>query len=90
MNELIDKTCFSTVFDNKGSYSQSYGFSISHVWMWELDHKEVWVPKNWCVWIVVLEKTLESSLDCQDIKQVISKENQRWIFIGKTDAKTEV
>ena len=75
-------------FANKGLYSQSYGFSSSHVWMWELDHKEGWAPKNWCFWIVVLEKTLESPLD-STIKSVNVKGNQPWIFIGRTDAEAE-
>ena len=61
-------------FANKGLSSQSYGFSGSHVWMWELAHKESWVPKNWCFWTVVLEKTLESPLDCKEISQSILKE----------------
>ena len=76
---------------DKGPYSQSYGFSSSHVWMWEweLDHKECWALKNWCFWTVVLEKTLESPLDCKDIKSVNSKGNQSWIFIGGTDAEAE-
>ena len=74
-------------FANKGPYSQSYDFSSSHVWMWELDHKEGWVPKNWCFQIVVLEKTLESPLNCKEIKPVNSKGNQPWIFIGRTDAE---
>ena len=74
-------------FANKGSYSQSYGFSSSNVWMWQLDHKEGWAPKNWCFWTVVLEKTLESPLDCKEIKPVNPKGNQFWIFIGRTDAK---
>ena len=69
--------------------SQSYGFSCTHVWMWELNHKESWVPKNWCFWTVVLEKTLESSLDSREIKPVHPKGNQSWIFIGKTDAEAE-
>ena len=77
-------------FASKGLYSQSYGFSSSHVWMWELDHKEVWVPKNWCFWIVMLEKTLESPLYCKEIKPVNPKGNQPWIFIGMTDAEAEV
>ena len=64
-------------------------FSISHVWMWELDHKESWAPKNWCFWTVVLEKTLESPLDCKETKPVHPKGNQSWIFIGKTDAEAE-
>ena len=76
-------------FAYKGPSSQSYGFSSSHVWMWELDHKEGWALKNWCFWIVVLEKTLEGPLDCKGIKSVISKGNQSWIFIGRTDAEAE-
>ena len=64
-------------------------FSSGHIWMWELDYKESWVPKNWCFWTVVLEKTLESPLDCTDIQPVKPKGNQSWIFIGKTDAKAE-
>ena len=64
-------------------------FSSSHVWMWELDHKESWVLKNWCFWTVVLEKTLESPLDCREIKPVNPKGNQSWIFIGRTDAEAE-
>ena len=74
---------------NKGLSSQSYSFSSSHVWMWELDCKESWVPKKWCFWTVVLEKTLESSLDCKEIKLVNPKWNQSWIFIGRTDAEAE-
>ena len=74
---------------NKGPSSQSYGFSSSHVWMWELDHKEGWAQKNWCFWTVVLEKTLESPLDCKEIQPVNPKGNQSWIFIGRTDAAAE-
>ena len=74
-------------FANKSPSSQSYGFSTSHLWMWELDHKESWVPKNWCFWTVVLEKTLESPLDCKEIQAVHPKWNQPWILIGRTDAK---
>ena len=77
----------SHYFANKGPYSQSYGFSSSHVWMWELDYKESWAPKNWCFWTVVLEKTLESPLDCKEIQPVHPKGNQSWIVIGRTDAK---
>ena len=77
-------------FANKGPSSQSYGFSSSHVWMWELDHKEGWVPKNWCFWTVMLEKTLESLLDCKEIQPVHSKGNQSWTFIGGTDAEAEI
>ena len=70
-------------------HSQSYGFSRSHVQMWELDYKESWAPKNWCFWTVVMEKTLESPLDCKEIKPVHPKGNQFWIFIGRTDAEAE-
>ena len=76
-------------FINKGPSSQSFGFSSSHVWMWELDYKERWEPKNWCFWTVVLEKTLESPLDCKEIRPVHPKGNQSWIFIGRTDAEAE-
>ena len=76
-------------FANKGLSSQSYGFSSSHVWMWELGYKESWVPKNWCFWTVVLEKTLESLLDFKEIQAVNPKGNQSWIFIGRTDASVE-
>ena len=76
-------------FASKGLYSQSYGFSSSHVQMWELDHKEDWVPKKWCFQIMVLEKTLESPLDSKEIKLVNPKENQFWIFTGRTDAEAE-
>ena len=69
--------------------SQSYGFSSSHIWMWELDHKEGWALKNWCFWTVVLEKTFQSPLDCKEIKPVNPKGNQFWIFIGRTDAEAE-
>ena len=76
-------------FANKGQSSQSYGFSSSYVWMWELDYKESWALKNWCFWTVVLEKTVESPLDCKEIQPVSPKENQSWIFIGRTDAEAE-
>ena len=69
--------------------SQSYSFSSSHVWMWELDYKESWVPKNWCFWTVVLEKTLESPLDCKEIQPVHPKGDQSWVFFGRNDAKAE-
>ena len=64
-------------------------FSNSHVWMWELDHKEDWMPKNWCFWVVLLEKIPESPLDSKEIQQVNSKGNQSWIFIGRADAEAE-
>ena len=76
-------------FAEKGSHNQSCGFSSSHVWMWELDQKETWALKNWCFWIVVLEKTLESPLDSKEIKPVNPKGNEPWIFIGRTDAEAE-
>ena len=76
-------------FANKGPSSQSYGFSSSHVWMWELDYKESWVLKNWCFWTVVLKMTLESLLDYEEIQPVHPKGNQSWIFIGRTDAAAE-
>ena len=76
-------------FANKGPSSQSYGFSSSHVWMWELDYKESWVPKNWGIWTVVLEKTLESPLECKEIQPVHLKGNQSWIFTERTDAEDE-
>ena len=76
-------------FANEGLSSHSYGFSISHVWIWELDYKESWVPKNWCFWTVVLEKTLESPLDCKEIQPVHPKGDQPWVFIGRTDAEAE-
>ena len=74
---------------NQGPSSQAYGFSSGHVWMWELNHKESWVPKNWYFWTVVLEKTLESPLDCKEIQPVYPKGNQSWIFIGRIDAEAE-
>ena len=76
-------------FASKGSSSQSYGFSNSHVWMWELDYKKSWAPKNWCFWTVVLEKTLESPWDYKEIKPVKPKGNQSWIFIGRTVSEAE-
>ena len=76
-------------FADKGPYSQGYGLSSSHVWMWKLDHKEGRVPKNWCFWTVVLGKTLESPLGYKEIKPVNPKESQYWIFIGGTDAEVE-
>ena len=74
---------------NKCPSSQSYGLSSSHVWMSELDYKESWVPKNWCFWTVVLEKTLESPLDCKEIQPVHPKRDQSWVFIGRTDVEAE-
>ena len=76
-------------FVNKGLSSQGYGFSSGHVWMWKLNYKESWTPKNWCFWTVVLEKTLESPLDCREIQPVHPKGDQSWVFTGRTDAKAE-
>ena len=73
-------------FAKKGPSSQSYGFSSSHVWMWELDYKESWAPKNWCLWTVVLERT---PMNNKEIKPVYPKGNKSWIFIGRTDAEAE-
>ena len=78
----------SMTFADKGPSSQGYGFSSSHVWMWELDYKESWAPKNWCFWTLVLEKTLESPLDCKEIQPVHPKD-QSWVFIGRTDVEAE-
>ena len=74
---------------SKGLSSQGYGFSSGHVWMWELDYKESWAPKNWCFWTVVLEKTLESPLDCKEIQPVHPKGDQSCAFIGRTDVDVE-
>ena len=76
-------------FADKGPSSQSYGFSSSHVWIRELDYKESWLPKNWCFLTVGLEKTLESPMDCKEIKPVHLKRNQSWLFSGRTDAEAE-
>ena len=76
-------------FASKGPSAQSYSFSSSHIWMWEINHKQDWTLKNWCFWTVVLEKTLESPLDCKEIQPVNPKGNQPWIFIGRTDAEAE-
>ena len=84
---LRDQTQFSLI---AGGYFTSCATSASsHIWMWELDYKESWVPKNWWFWTVVLEKTVESPLDCTEIQPVHSKGDQSWVFIGRTDAKTE-
>ena len=77
-------------FADKGPSSQRYSFSSSHIWVWELDYKESWAPKNWCFWTVVLEETLESPVDCKEIQPVNPKGNQSWIIIGRTDAEAEL
>ena len=76
-------------FANKCPSNKSSDLSSSHVWMWELDYNESWVPKYLCFWTVMLEKTLESSLNCKEIKPVSPKGNQSWIFLGRTDAEAE-
>ena len=76
-------------FANKGPSSQGYGFSSGHVWMWELDYKESWALKNWCFWTAVLEKTLDSPLECKEIQPVCPKGDQSWVFVGRTDAEAE-
>ena len=76
-------------FASKGPSSQGYGFPSSHIWMWELEYKENWVPKNWCFWTVVLEKTLESPLACKEIQSVHPKRDQSWVIIGRTNAEAE-
>ena len=76
-------------FANRGPSSQGYGFSSGHVWMWELDYKESWAPKNWCFRTVVLEKTLESPLGCKEIEPVHPKGDQSWVLIGRTDVEAE-
>ena len=76
-------------FANKGLCSQSYDFSSSHVWMWELEYKESWVPQNWCFWAEVFKQTFESPLDCKEIQPVHPKEDQSWMFIGRTDVEAE-
>ena len=74
----------------KGCLVKAFFFSSSHVWMWELDYKESWALKNWCFWTVVLEKTLESPLDCKEIQPVHPKGDQSWVFIGRTDVEAEM
>ena len=76
-------------FANKGPCSQVYGVSHGHVWMWELDCEESWAPQNWCFWTVVLDKTLESPLDCKQMQPIHPKGDQSWVFIGRTDAEVE-
>ena len=76
-------------FVNKGPFGQGYGFSRGHVWMCELDYKESWVLKNWWFWTVVLEKNLESPLECKEIQSVHPKGDQSWVFIGRTDVEAE-
>ena len=86
---LLEEIIFLFYFANKGPSSQNYGFSSGHVWMWELDCEESWELKNGCFWTVVLEKTLESPLDCKEIQPVHSEGDQPWDFFGGNDAETE-
>ena len=76
-------------FADKDLPGKSYSFSSSHVWMWELDYKESWASKNWCLWTMVMEKTLESPLDSKEIQPVHPKGNQSWIFIGRIEVEAE-
>ena len=85
----LEEKLWPTYFANKGPSSEGYGFSSSHVRMWELDCEESWALKYWCFWTVVLEKTLESPLDCKEIQPVHSKGEQSWDFFGRNDAKAE-
>ena len=85
----LDSILKSRDIANKGLSSQGYGFSSSHVWIWDLDYKESWALKNWCFWTVVLEKTLESPLDSKEIQPVHPKGDQSWVFIGRTDVEAE-
>ena len=85
----LDSLVKSREFADKGLFSQSYGFSSGHIWMWELDHKESRAPKSWCFWTVVLEKTLEGPLDNKEIQPVHPKGDQSWILIDGTDVEAE-
>ena len=85
----LDSILKSRDIANKGPSTQGYGFSSTHVWMWELDYKKSWALKNWCFWTVVLEKTLESPLDCKEIQPVHSEGDPPWDFFGRNDAKAE-
>ena len=82
-------TNLDSTLKSKDITLQGYAFSSSHVWMWELDYKESWVPKNWCFQIVMLEKTFVSPLDCKEIQPVHPKGDQSWVFIGRTDTEAE-
>ena len=86
---LVQELSWSYYFANKCPSSQGYGFSSGHVWMWELDHKESWVQKNWCFWTMALKKTFASPLDCKEIQPVHPKGNQSWKFIGRTNVEAE-
>ena len=85
----IDSILKNRDITKKGPSNPGHGFSSGHVWMWELDYKESWAQKNWCFWTVVLEKTLDSSLDCKAIQPAHPKGDQSWVFIGRTDVEAE-
>ena len=89
MTNLDSKLKSRHYFANKDPPTQGNGFSSGHVWMWELDCEESWVLKNWCFWTVVLEKTLESTLDCKELQPVNPKGDQSWVFTGRTDVEAE-
>ena len=89
MNNYMPPNLIRDKMIYKGLSSQGYGFSSGHVWMWELDCEESWVPKKWCFWSMVLQKTLESPLDCKEIQPVHSEGDQSGVFIGRNDAKAE-
>ena len=82
--------CLAMVLCRRNYFLSSYGFSSSHVWMWELNYKDTWTPKNWCFWTMVLEKTLDSPLNFKETKPVNPKENQLWTLIRRTDAETRI
>ena len=86
LDTILKNRCY---FANKCPYSRGYGFMSDHVWMWELDSKESWASKNWCFWTVVLEKPLESPLDCKEIQPVHPKAYQSWVITGRTDVEAE-
>ena len=89
LDSILKSITLRHYFANKGPSSQGCGFSSSHIWMWELDCKKSWAPRNWCFWTVVLEKTLESPLDYKEIQPVHPKGDQSWLFIGRTDVEAE-
>ena len=89
LDSILKSRDILLTFVDKGPSGQGYGFSSSHIWMWQLDYKESRVPKNWCFWRMVLEKTLESPLDCKEIHPVHPKGDQCWVFIGRTDVEAE-
>jgi len=89
IKKLFSSSLLSAIKVVSSAYLRLLVFVWMYVWMWELDYKESWAPKNWCFWTVVLEKTLQSPLDCKEIQPVHSKGDQSWVFIGRTDAEAE-